>query len=105
MAGAALYCSWGAGRRDVGGGWVLAAVGGAGVRVRSDECWTEVLGWGAGKGGWSSEMGDGPDTGVVLEVHVALATGAQACRDVFANVTGGGGEDSRVVCMNILSAR
>lgn len=66
VAGAAAYCSGGAGRGDVVGGWILAAVCGA-------------------------------NAGVVMEVHVRLATGAQACRDVLANVAGGSGEDAGIV--------
>lgn len=67
VAGAAPYRCWGAGRRHVVGGWILAAVGCA-------------------------------NAGIVLKVHVRLTTGAQACRDVFANVAGRGGEDASVVC-------
>ena len=60
---------------------------------------------GAGKCDAGSRMRDGPDAGVVMKVHVRLAAGAQACRDVLANVTGGGGEDARIVCVNSVSDR
>ena len=68
--------------------------------------WTlneECLWGGAGECDASSKKRDGPDTGVVMEVHVRLATGAQACRDVLANITGGSGEDSRIVCVDSVS--
>lgn len=45
------------------------------------------------------KMRDGPNAGVVLKVHVWLAAGAQACREVFADVTGSGGKDICIVCM------
>ena len=51
------------------------------------------------------EMRDGPNASIVLKVHVWLATGAQPCREVFADVTGGGGEDVRIICVNWVSDR
>ena len=50
-------------------------------------------------------MRDGPDASIVLKVHVWLTTGAQASREVFANVTGGGGENICIVCVNWVSHR
>ena len=58
---------------------------------------------GARKDEVSSEMRNGPDASIVLKVHVRLATGAQASRDVHANVTDGGGENVRIVCVNLFS--
>ena len=64
-----------------------------------------IVYWVSGNCDASTKMRDGPDAGVVVEVHVRLATGAQACRDVLANVTGGSGEDGRIVCVNSVSDR
>ena len=58
-----------------------------------------ILG-GAGNCDAKRKVRDGPDAGVVMEVHARLATGAQACRDVLTNVTSGSGEDARIVCVN-----
>lgn len=58
---------------------------------------------GARKEEISSEMRNGPDASIVLKFHVRLATGAQAARDVHANVTDGGGKNFRVVCVNLFS--
>lgn len=60
---------------------------------------------GARKGHASSGMRDGPDASIVLEVHVRLATGAQASRDISTNVTGGGGEDVSIICVKSISDR
>lgn len=60
---------------------------------------------GARKGDASSEMRDRPNASIVLKVHARLATRAQACRDIFANVTGSGGKNVRVVCVNLISDR
>ena len=60
--------------------------------------------WGKrGKCDVSTKMRDEPDAGVVMKVHVRLATAAQACRDVLANVTGAGGKDAHIVCVNSVS--
>ena len=60
---------------------------------------------GAGECNAKSKMRDRPDASVVMKVHVRLATGAQACRHVLANVTSGSGEDGRIVCVNSVSDR
>ena len=51
----------------------------------------------AGRDDTSDERRDGPNASIVLKVHVWLATGAQSCREVFADVTGGGGKDICIV--------
>ena len=52
------------------------------------------------EGDASDETRDGPNASIVMEVHVWLATGAQTCREVFANVASGGGEDICIVCVS-----
>ena len=53
----------------------------------------------------SDEMRDGPNASIVLKVHAWRATGAQPCREIFANVTSGGSEDIFIVCMKWVSDR
>ena len=65
----------------------------------------EVYIGGAGRGDAGTGMSDRPDAGIVLKVHVRLATVAQACGNIFANVTGGGSEDGRVVYVSLISGR
>lgn len=99
VAGTALNGDWGAGGRDIAGGWILATVRCAERGFQSDEHRKRVLYRGARKDDASSETRDAPDASIVFKVHVWLATHAQACRDIFADITGGGGEDVRVVCV------
>ena len=55
--------------------------------------------------GAGREVKDPPDASIVLKVHVLLAASAQARRNVFADVTGRGGEDVYVICVNLISHR
>ena len=55
--------------------------------------------------GAGCEVRDPPDAGIVFKVHVRLAAGAQARGDVFADVTGRGGEDVDIVCVDLISHR
>ena len=76
-------------------------------RVRQlDEHRKGGLHWRSRKGGDAGTgMSDRPDASIVLKIHVRLATGAQACGDILADVTGGGSEDGRVVCVSLISSR
>ena len=106
VAGAAFYDRWRAGRRCVVGGWILAAVccAGRGNFVRWVLKGRFDIGR-AGRGDASDEMRDGPNAGIVLKVHVWLATGAQPHREVFANVTSRSSEDTCIICVDWVSDR
>ena len=48
-------------------------------------------------------MRDGPDASIVLKIHAPLATIAQARGDILTNVTSGGREDVRVICVHSIN--
>ena len=75
IAGAALYCCWGAVRAGVIGGWRLATICCAerGFQLDEHRIWIYCLA--AKRNDASSAMRNRPDASVVMKVHIRLATG------------------------------